>query len=70
MVLWMEPLHRSWQENIRTTPPPPPYYTVEVYDETPIFIPVEITEDVVESVTQKLSGSLVPGCTDSEALQG
>ena len=31
--------------------------TLEAYDETPIFIPVDIKEDVVESVMQKISGS-------------
>ena len=35
-----------------------------------IFIPVYITEDVVESAAQKLSGGSGPGYTDSEALQG
>ena len=43
---------------------------LEVYDETTIFIPVEIMEDVVGSVAQKLSRNLVPVNTDLEALQG
>ena len=44
--------------------------TLEMYEVTPILIPVDITEEAVESVAQKLSGSSVPGGTDSEALQG
>ena len=43
---------------------------LEAYDEMPIFIPVDIMDDVVKLVTQKLLGSLGPGGTDSEALQG
>ena len=43
--------------------------TLEVYKKTPIFIPAEITQDVVKQVTRKLLGSLGPGGTDSEALQ-
>ena len=43
---------------------------LETYDETPIFITVDITEDAVKSVTQKLLGGSGPGGTDSEALQG
>ena len=38
-------------------PPPPPFYTLEVYDKTPILIPVDITGDVVKLVARKLSGS-------------
>ena len=34
-----------------------------------IFIPVEITEDVVKLVAQKLLGNLGPGGTESKALQ-
>ena len=41
-----------------------------MYNETPIFIPVNITEEAVESVAQKLLVSSGPGGTDSEALQG
>ena len=41
-----------------------------MYNETPIFIPVDIVEDVVELVAQKLAGSSVPGGTYSEALHG
>ena len=43
---------------------------LETYNETPIFIPVDIAEDAVKSVTQKLSGNYSPRVTDSEALQG
>ena len=49
--------------------PTPRCYTLEVYDETPIFITMDITEDVVELVTEKLSGSSGTGVTDSEDLQ-
>ena len=35
----------------------------------PIFIPVDITEEAVESVARKLPGSSVPGGTDSEDIQ-
>ena len=49
---------------------PSPCYTLEVYDKTPIFIPVEVMEDVVESFTQKLSEVSSPIGTDSAALQG
>ena len=45
-------------------------YTLEEYEEIPVFIPVDITEDVVKLVTQKLLGSASPGDTDLEALQG
>ena len=31
--------------------------TLEAYEETPIFILIDITEDVVKLVTQKLLGS-------------
>ena len=44
--------------------------TLETYEDTPIFIPVNITEESVELVARKLSGSFRPGGTDSEALQG
>ena len=40
-----------------------------MYDETPIFIPVNITEESVESVARKHSGIYGTGGTDSEALQ-
>ena len=41
-----------------------------VYDKTTILFPVDITEDVVELVAHKLSGSSGPGSTDSKAIQG
>ena len=41
----------------------------KVYDKTPIFIPMDIKKDVVQSVSRKLLGGLVPGGTDLEALQ-
>ena len=44
--------------------------TLETYEETPTFIPINITEEAVESVACKLSGASGPGGTDSEALQG
>ena len=43
---------------------------LEVYEATPVFIPIDITEDVVESVARKLSGSAVASGMDIEALQG
>ena len=43
---------------------------MEVYEVTHVLIPVYITEDVVESVAQKLSGSAGPSRTNLEALQG
>ena len=39
-----------------------------MYNETPIFIPVDIAENVVKLVAQKLSGSSGPGGTDLEDL--
>ena len=44
--------------------------TLETYEEMPIFVTVNITEEAVESVAQKLFGRSSPGGTDSEALQG
>ena len=43
--------------------------TPEKYDKTPVLIPVDITEEAVESVARKLLGSSSLGGTDSEALQ-
>ena len=43
--------------------------TLEVYDKTPILIPFNITKDVVELVSWKLSWILGPVGTKSEALQ-
>ena len=44
--------------------------TLETYEDTTILIPVNITEESIESVARKISGRSVPGGTDSEALQG
>ena len=43
---------------------------LEVYEATPVFIPMDITEDVVNSVARKLSGSAVASEMDLEELQG
>ena len=43
--------------------------TLEAYKETPIFILVDIMEDVSESATRKLSGITWTDGTYSEALQ-
>ena len=45
-------------------------YKLDAYGKTPIFIFVDITEDVVKLVARKLVVSLGSGGTDSEALQG
>ena len=42
---------------------------MEVYDKTSIFIPMNIMEDVVESVAQKVLRSLAPSGTNLDALQ-
>ena len=57
-------------ETVLTEKHHPPRSTFEVYNKTLIFIPVDITDDVVESVARKCLGSPVPGGTDSEALHG
>ena len=44
--------------------------TLEVYEATPVLISVDITEEVVKLVAQKLLGSTGPGGTYLEALQG
>ena len=44
--------------------------TLETYEEMPIFIPINITEEAIELVARNLSGSSGPGGMDSEALQG
>ena len=41
-----------------------------MYEEAPVFIPVDVTEEALESVAQKKLGSSGPGVTDSEVLQG
>ena len=43
---------------------------LDVYDKTPIFIPVDITENVIKSVACNLTGGSGPGGTDSGGLQG
>ena len=43
--------------------------TLGAYKERPVVIPVDIIENVVESVAWKPSGSTGPGCMNSEALQ-
>ena len=40
---------------------------LELYAATPVFIPVDIAEEVVKSVAKKLSGGAGPGGTDLEA---
>ena len=40
---------------------------LETYEDKPIFIPVDITEEAVEAVALNLPGSSGPGVTDSEA---
>ena len=41
-----------------------------MYKETPIFIPVDITEEAIKLVGCKHLGGSDPGGTESEALQG
>ena len=41
---------------------------LQTYEETPIFIPIKITEESIESVARKLSGISGLGGTDSKAL--
>ena len=50
-------------------PPPSPRSMLEVYNETPILILIEITYDVVESVAQKRLGILGPGSMDPKSLE-
>ena len=45
-------------------------YTLEAYKKMPVFITVDITENVFKFVAQKLLVSVVTGGMDSEALQG
>ena len=45
-------------------------YKIELYNKIPIFIPTNITEDVVKLIAQKLSGSLGPVGMDLESLHG
>ena len=48
----------------------PHFYTLEVYAEITIYIPVDIMGDVVKLVARKLLGISGHGGTDLEALQG
>ena len=48
----------------------PAWAMLAAYNKTPTFIPVYITEGVVESVARELLGGSVPEGADSEALQG
>ena len=50
-------------------PPPSPRSMLEVNNETPILILIEITYDVVESVAQKRLGILGPGSMDPKSLE-
>ena len=43
---------------------------LEMYKETPIFIPVDIMEEAVELVARTILGSSDPEGTELEALQG
>ena len=43
---------------------------LQEYQVMPIFIPVDFTEDLVESVSRSLTGISGPGGTDLGALQG
>ena len=43
--------------------------TLETYEEMPIFIPVDNTEEVVKLVVRKLWGDSDPGVKESESLQ-
>ena len=59
-ALWIKPLRNHWQEKSAQEK------TLGVA----IFIPMDITEEVVDSVAQNISGSARPGETNSEDLQG
>ena len=48
----------------------PSFLTLETYDETHIFIPVDITDGAVELVKQNRLGGSSSGGTNLEALQG
>ena len=66
--LLMKRFHQSWRGGPHKKIPP--CSTLETNDKTPIFIPVDITEDVAESVAQIILGGLSPGGTDVEDIQG
>ena len=52
-ALWRKPLQYSWCESTHTKNTP--CSLLEVYEKTPIFIPVDIIEDVIKLVAHKLS---------------
>ena len=61
---------KSILEGKNTSEKIPSCATLETYTETPIFIPVNITEESVESVARKRSGRSIQGGTDSKEIQG
>ena len=63
---WRKLSRRFWQET--SAQKTYPCHMLEVYEEIPISIHVDITQDVVKLVAQKLSGSSGPGGTDLEDL--
>ena len=66
-------LVRKCSKNLVWKHPPnrkPHCSTLEDYEETPVFIPMDMTEDVVKLVAQKLLGITGYGDKYSEALQG
>ena len=67
-ALWIKSSRRYWQENIHSRKTHSS--TLEAYEVTTVFIPVDITEDVVELVAQKHLDSAGTGGTDLDTLQG
>ena len=63
---WRKLSRRFWQET--SAQKTSPCHMLEVYDKITISIHVDITQDVVKLVAQKLSGSSGPGGTDLEDL--
>ena len=66
--LWVKLTRKYWQW--KTAQEKLVCVALEVYEASPVFISMEITEIVVESVAQKLSGSAGPSGTALEALHG